>query len=197
MMDRVQPADSNASAAPTAGSSALVGPARDGALGRRALLAGAGGSALLLTAGCNPFSQTITTRTVTATAPPPSDPMDGLIATTRLHLLRVRAAVATDKTDAARLTGLQKDRQAHLDALIAEQNRTLPRSTGPGASAPLPTAGAIGLPNDVKLILGVIRTDAADAQQKFIDSIGLVSRYRAALFASIAACLATHRVVLQ
>ena len=41
-----------------------------------------------------------------------------------------------------------------------------------------------------------MRGDAATAQVQFTDAISSASRYRAALYGSIAAALATHRAVL-
>ena len=157
------------------------------------MLVGAGTAALLATAGCNPFSTTATTRTVTTEAPPPIDPMDNLIATTQLHLLRLETAVARGGSLAKTLTPLRDDRQAHLDALKKELARTTPDD--PQATAAPPT-GTVPLPKDDEAVLAVIRDDAGNAQVQFTDAVGTVSRYRSQLLASIAACLATHRAVL-
>lgn len=167
-------------------------PAGRGGLARRTLFGAAGTVALLTTAGCNPFSTAKTTKTVTATAPEPIDPMDTLIAMTRLHLLRLQAGIALGGATAKKLTPLADDRAQHLTRLLDEQarvNRATPSAAGtagqtvPGAKTP---AAAISSAAE----------DAAAAQLAFSDQLGNVSRYRAALFASIAACLTTHRVVL-
>jgi len=178
-------------------------------IARRTLLAGSLGGVALLTTGCGPFgSSAPTTTTVTAPAPEIADPITGLIAVTRLQVLRLVGAAALltgsgDKAGGILLTGLARDRQAHLDALTAELDRTDPpagtsRAAPPSAGVlpPAPAPAEVQLPPDSKLVLPAVRSDAAAAQQQFTDALGLVSRYRAALFASIAACLATHRAVL-
>lgn len=162
-------------------------------LPRRALLIGAGSAAALVTAGCNPFSTTKTTRTVTATAPPPVDPMANLIATTQLHLLRLQTAVARGGKLAKTLTPLRDDRQKHLDALRTELARTSPDAP---AATSAPASGTVAIPKEEASVLAVIRDDAGNAQVQFTDATATVSRYRAQLLAAIAACLATHRAVL-
>jgi hypothetical protein len=59
----------------------------------------------------------------------------------------------------------------------------------------VPTTG-VSLPSDPDEVIGVIRGDAATAQSMFTDAMATASRYQAELFASIAACVATHRAVL-
>ncbi len=157
---------------------------------------GAGAAALMASAGCNPFSTpTKITQTVTASAAPAADPMPTLIATTRLHLVRLTNAIAADPTLAKRLTPLRNDRQAHLSALIAELARTSPAAAAQASAAPT-TDPAIAVPTGSTQILAAMRSDAAQAQTLFTDSFELASRYRAALFGSVAACLASHRVAL-
>jgi hypothetical protein len=158
---------------------------------------GAGTAALLATAGCNPFSTpTKITQTVTAAAAPQADPVPTLIAITRLHMVRLTNAIAADKSLAARLTPLRNDRHSHLNTLIAELGRTSPQAAA--AEKARPTADpSISVPSGGSiLVLTGMRNDAASAQGQFADTFALASRYRAALFGSIAACLASHRVVL-
>jgi len=161
-------------------------------VGRRAVLTAAAAAAVLATAGCQPFSGTKVTRTVTTQAPPPIDPMDTLIAMTRLHLLRLTSAVALGGATAQRLGQLRDDRAAHLTRLLQEQarvNRTQPGpAVQPGQSVPAPANSAAAM--------AAAADDAAVAELAFSDQLGNVSRYRAALFASISACLASHRAVL-
>lgn len=163
------------------------------ALTRRALLGATGAAALLAVAGCNPFSTAAKTLTVTEQAPPPTAPLQGLVFKTRFHVQQLQVAVAVDKRDAAMLTMLLHDRQAHLTALQAEYARSI-GETSP-ASTPIPTTG-ITMPSDPDEVLGVIRGDAGQAQNMFTDAMSTASRYQAQLFASIAACMATHRAVL-
>ena len=158
---------------------------------------GAGTAALLATAGCNPFSTPPrVTQTMTVALPPTADPVLTLIATTRLHLVRLSNAITTQKTLAARLTPLRNDRQAHLSALIKELARTSPQ--GAAAENTRPTADAsITVPKTAAQVLVVLRSDATAAQAQFTDSFDTASRYRAALFGSIIACLSTHREVMS
>jgi hypothetical protein len=165
-------------------------------LARRTLMVGAGTAALLASAGCNPFSTpTRVTQTVTAAAAPVADPIPTLIATTRLHLVRLTNSIAADKTLIARLTPLRDDRQAHLTELIAELARSSPQAATAQKAAPT-TDPSISVPGSSVLILAGMGADAAQAQGLFTDAFPLATRYRAALFGSIAACLASHRVAL-
>jgi hypothetical protein len=158
---------------------------------------GAGAVALVATAGCNPFSPTTRiTQTVTAAPAAAADVLPTLIATTRLHLVRLTNAIAGDRSLAGRLTPLRADRQAHLTALIDELGRSSPVAAA--AEKKKPTADkAVAVPTGgpAALLVGM-RADAALAQSTFTDAMAQTSRYRAALFASIAACLASHRVAL-
>ncbi len=157
---------------------------------------GAGAVALLATAGCNPFATpTRITQTVTAPVAPTVDPMLMLIATTRLHVVRLVNAIAADRALAGRLTPLRNDRSAHLKALIDELARTSPQ--GAAAERAKPTADkSVSVPATTAPLLAALRSDAALAQGNFTDAIAQTSRYRAALFGSITAALASHRTVL-
>ncbi len=157
---------------------------------------GAGAVALMATAGCNPFATaTRITKTVTASAAPTADPMPTLIATTRLHIVRLSNAIAADPTLLKRLSPLRNDRQAHLTALIAELARSSPAAAAEAEAAPT-SDPSIPVPTGTTQILAGMRSDAAQAQSLFTDAFELASRYRAALFGSIAACLASHRLAL-
>lgn len=157
---------------------------------------GAASIALVATAGCNPFSTTTrVTQTVTAAPAAAVDVLPIMIATTRLHVVRLSNAITTDKSLAARLTPLRADRQAHLTALIAELGRTSPDAAA--AEKKKPTAdAAVAVPKGGAALLAGMRSDAALAQGVFTDAVAQTSRYRATLFASLAACLASHRVAL-
>ena len=172
-------------------------------ISRRALLVGAGSfgaGALLVVSGCSYFGSNEPAAPTIDLAPTALDPINGLIATTRLHLLRLNAAIAADATDAPRLTPLRDDRQAHLTALEAEYARlhpTDPSATAVAIGAPAaPTTGAVTVPDSPEGVVSAVRGDAATAQVQFTDAISAASRYRAALFGSIAASLASHRAVL-
>lgn len=160
---------------------------------RRTLFAMTGAAVLLVPAACDPFSTTKTTRTVTQTAPEPIDPMDTLIAMTRLHLLRLRAGISLGGVTAPKFTQLATDRADHLTRLLAEQarrNRATPSAPGTvGHNVPVPITPALAIRSALD--------DASAAQLAFSDQVGNVTRYRAALFASISACLSTHPVVLS
>ena len=104
-------------------------------LTRRALLTATGVGVLAAVAGCNPFSTGARTVTITAEAtttppaPAPSVPILGLVATTRLHVQQLTAAIGVDKRDAAVFTMLLHDRQAHLTALETEYARNIGEQT--------------------------------------------------------------------
>jgi hypothetical protein len=172
-------------------------------ISRRTLLFGVGGlsaAALLSATGCGYFGSDEPPAPTVVVTPADLDPINGLIATTNLHLLRLNAAIAADPTDAPRLTALRDDRQAQLTALEAEYarvNPTVPDSSGAAVTSPpgvVPTA--ITMPDTPEAIISAVRGDAATAQVQFTDATSSASRYRAALFGSIAAALASHRAVL-
>jgi hypothetical protein len=161
---------------------------------RRALLATAGATVLLAAAGCNPFASAPKTLTVTAAAPPPADPLEALIARINLHVLHIDGAIRAKAFDANVLAGVRADRIAHLTAVQAEYDRSI--GVSPSSSAPTP-GGTVAMPEGKDAIMGLVRQDAGDDQVTFTDAmVKTTSRYRAALFSSIAACLATHREVL-
>jgi hypothetical protein len=159
-------------------------------ISRRSLLVGAGALALLT--GCSYFGTDEPPAPTVVSTPAALDPINGLIATTRLHLLRL------DQTDAARLTALRADRQAHLTALEAEFARANPAAASGSATAAAsaPATASIVMPDTPEAIISAVRGDAATAQVQFTDAISSASRYRAAMFGSIAAALASHRAVL-
>jgi hypothetical protein len=170
-------------------------------ISRRTLLFGVGGlsaAALLSATGCGYFGSDEPPAPSVVATPAALDPINGLIATTNLHLLRLDAAIAADPTDAPRLTPLRDDRQAQLTALEAEFARMNPggaaAATSPAVTAP--PAGTITMPDTPEAIISAVRGDAATAQVQFTDATSSASRYRAALFGSIAAALASHRAVL-
>ena len=170
---------------------------------RRALLLGAGsfGAAAVLSsiAGCSYFGSDEPPTPTIDLNPAALDPINGLIATTRLHILRLDAAIAADQADAGRLQPLRDDRQQHLDALTAEYARTNPddpNATATAATTAAPASGAVALPDSPEAIVSAVRGDAATAQVQFTDAISTASRYRAALYGTIAAALASHRAVL-
>jgi len=171
-------------------------------ISRRTFFAGAGsiGAAALLSAvsGCSYFGSDEPPVPTVELNPAALDPINGLIATTRLHLLRLNAAIAADATDAPRLTPLRDNRQEQLSALEAEYarvNPTDPAATAVSSAAALPT-GSVTLPDAPEEIVSAVRGDAATAQVQFTDALSSASRYRAALYGSIAASLASHRAVL-
>jgi hypothetical protein len=110
-----------------------------------------------------------------------------------LHVQQLQAAIRVDTRDAAVFTMLLHDRQAHLTALDAEYARSIGDETP--HTSPVPTTGA-QLPEDPDEVIGRIRADATTAQNMFTDALAGASRYQAELYASIAACVATHRMVL-
>jgi hypothetical protein len=174
-------------------------PARS-QIGRRTFLSGVGASGALTLTGCSVFGGgTPTTRTVTQEAPPPVDPLVPLTAITRLHLARIDAAltaIAADPAGVAVLTPIRADRAAHLEVLLSEQARSAGSAGASASSTAAGSAPQIQLPSDTAAVTALIRTDAETAQVQFTDGVSATGRYRAAIFASISACLATHRSVL-
>lgn len=141
------------------------------------------------------FGGAPTTRTVTQEAPPPVDPLDTLIATTRLHLARIEGglvSLADDPRGVGLLSAVRSDRAAHLEALLAERVR----GEGGTAAADPGAVPALDMPADTATVLVAVRTDAENAQVQFTDGVTATGRYRAAILGSIAACLATHRAIL-
>lgn len=173
----------------------------DRPLRRRTLLTGLGGLAVVAAVpgltGCSLFAGASDVPT-TAAAPELTDPISSLLATTRLHLMRLDAAIAAAPDQAALLGQLRSDRQAHLDALQAEFDRLHPAASGSDApsSPPAPASASVAAPDSAQAAIAGVRGDAATAQVQFTDAVSSASRYRAALFGSIAACLASHRAVL-
>jgi hypothetical protein len=172
-------------------------------ISRRTLFAGAGslGAVAVLGAltGCSYFGGNDTPAPTVEQNPAALDPINGLIATTRLHLLRLNAAIAADAADAPRLTPLRDNRQEQLTALEAEYARANPAdpaATAVPSSAGAPPSGSVGMPNSPAEVVSAVRGDAAIAQVQFTDALASASRYRAALYGSIAASLASHRAVL-
>lgn len=156
------------------------------------MLGAIGAASLVAVAGCNPFSTSAPTITVTTEAPPPTTPLLGLLFKTRMNVQNLQAAVRADDRDADTLAMLLSDRQAHEAALRAEYVRT--EGKQPPAASDQPTTLTSTDPDE---IIALIRGDAAQAQTMFTDAMTGASRYEAELFASIAACVATHRMVLS
>ena len=122
-----------------------------------------------------------------------ADPITGLIATTRLHLLRLDAAIAADHADAARLTPLRDDRYAQLDGAgggvpADEPDRTRGRRTRPPRRRPPRSSCPTRRRRSSRAVRGR-RGDRAGRSSP--TRISTASRYRAAIYGSIAAALAT------
>ena len=201
---RVRPGSGGPLAGRTACHDDGVSSAPGRPVSRRTVLFGAGsvGAAVLLSsvAGCSYFGSDDPPTPSVDLNPAALDPINGLIATTRLHVLRLDAAIAADQADAGKLQPLRDDRQRHLDALTAEYARTNPADPNATAAAATATAapasGTVALPGSPEAIVSAVRGDAATAQVQFTDAISTASRYRAALYGTIAASLASHRAVL-
>ena len=170
-------------------------------IGRRSFLTGVGAAGVVALSGCSVFGGDAPTVTSVVEAPPPVDPIETLIATTRLHLARLDATIISlggDPASVALITPLRADRAAHLEALRTEDARGSGSVPAESSDPSAPAAGtqAVEVSNDVTTALDTIRSDAENAQLQFSDGVVATGAYRAALFASISACLATHRSVL-
>lgn len=115
-----------------------------------------------------------------------------LLFTTRMHRQRLAAAIDANERDAELLSMIRSDREAHEAVLAAEFQRIF----GEPAPAEEGTADELGV-SDPDEILGIVRGDATTAQNLFTDEMSAVSRFEAQIFGSIAASLATHRMVLS
>lgn len=167
------------------------------AFGRRTLLSGAAALAAAAVAACTSTSDAPVTVTVQTTSTPAVDPMAGLVATTRLHVLRLNSAIAASKADpdqAKRLSLVRDDRKTQFSALVKEWERTDPSAAGAAAGADL-SAGA-DLPPEAKSPLGAARDDLAAARSALTDALAVVSRYRATILASVLAGVASDQAVL-
>ncbi len=124
-----------------------------------------------------------------------------LLATTRLHVERINAGlvnIAADPAGVVVLTLVQADRAAHLAALEAEVARTTSTPADSAATSAAAQPGqTVSISDDPAEIIATVLGDCVTAQTQFRDGVQSTSRYRAALFGSISACLATHRLVLQ
>lgn len=169
-------------------------------LGRRTLLLGAGALGVSALAACTSTDAPRTTVTVRSTASGAADPMAGLVATTRLHVLRLNSAIAATKADASlaastkSLTVVLQDRKAQFAALVKEWQRTDPASAGSAASVDLSQTSP--LPPEAKGPVAAAREDLTAARSALTDALGVVSRYRATIIASVLAGVACDQVVL-
>lgn len=177
---------------PATGGPALRRPTRRVVLAGGIAIAGSGPLAAL--AGCTPPPPP---------PPPPPDPFEPLIASATEHAELAEAVAAAHPSLAAAARQVAVDRRVHADALAAEVRRATP---SPVTSAPSPagpssgasSGGTIGSPAPVDpaaartALLGA----ATNAQRQAADLVAGLPRYRAGLVASIAACCASHTVVL-
>lgn len=134
-------------------------------------------------------------------APPPPDPLEPLIAAATGHAALADSIAAAHPPLAAAARQIADDRRAHADALTAEVRRATPATvtTSPTAgSGGASVSGTIGSPAqaDPSTARTALLRAAADAQRQAADLVATLPRHRAGLVASVAACCASHAVVL-
>jgi hypothetical protein len=151
-----------------------------GALSRRAVLSAAGGSALLLVAGCD-----VLRGAVTAESSP--DPLEPLLAGTLALLDRYDAALSAAPDLAERLGPIRDDHRAHADAL-AHLTGASPSRVAPSAAPSTTPDGA-----DLSSLRDAETTGHTDA----VNACLAAPADRAGLLGSIAACRATHVQALR
>lgn len=163
---------------------------------RRVVLTGAiaitgGGPLIAGLAACTPPPP--------AAAPPP-DPLEALVVSATEDAELAEAVAAAHPPLAAAARAVAADRRVHAQALSAEVRRATPSpSSGPPVTASGSTAGGtIGspAPADPAAARTAMLTAATGAQRQAAALVATLPRYRAGLVASIAACCASHAVVL-
>jgi hypothetical protein len=133
-------------------------------------------------------------------APPAPDPLEPLIASATGHAALADSVAATHPPLAAAARRVAADRRAHAGALTAEVRRAIPApaTTSSPAGSGAASSGTIGspAPADPAAARTALLRAASDAQRQAADLVGTLPRHRAGLVASVAACCASHAVVL-
>jgi hypothetical protein len=156
-------------------------------LPRRTLLAALGAIAAgALGAGCERDRRGSATGTP---SPAPPDPLLADLADERDLLARYDAVAAAHPALASRLAPLRDDHREHAAALARALGDAAPGA--PSDSVPAPTPGTPGA------ALAALATAERDAARRNTRSCLTAPADRAALLASIAACEATHEVLLR
>jgi hypothetical protein len=147
---------------------------------RRAVLGAAGviGAAGTLS-GCSWFEDD---------PPPPPDPLEPLLAATRVLAARYEAALAAHPELADRLRPLHEAHRAHESALVELIGRPELASASPPPASPAPA--------DPEETLAALRDAERDEQDQATRECLAAPAERAGLLGSIAAARATHREVL-
>jgi hypothetical protein len=134
-------------------------------------------------------------------APPPPDPLEPLIASATGHAALANSVAAAHPPLAAAARQIATDRRAHADVLTAEVRRATPAPVttsppaGPGGATASGTIGSPA-PADPAAARTALLRAASEAQRQAADLVGSLPRHRAGLVASVAACCASHAVVL-
>ncbi|MFC4856345.1 hypothetical protein [Actinophytocola glycyrrhizae] len=123
-------------------------------------------------------------------APPPPDPLADLAAKARADAALAEAIATAQPALAAAAGEIAKARTEHATALQAEVDRERP----PASSSSTRPPSAPDVPSDAVAALADALTTA---EKQAADLVPSVSRYRAGLLGSVAACCASLRVVLS
>jgi hypothetical protein len=129
---------------------------------------------------------------------PPPDPLEPLIASATGNAALADSVAAAHPPLAAAARQVATDRRAHAGALTAEVRRATPSpvtTSPPGGTASSGTVGSPA-PADPAAARAALLRAASDAQRQAADLVSALPRHRAGLVASVAACCASHAVVL-
>jgi hypothetical protein len=133
--------------------------------------------------------------------PPPPDPLEPLIAAATGNAALADSVAAAHPPLAAAARQIATDRRAHAGALAAEIRRATPTpvtTSPPAGRGGTASSGAISAPApaDPAAARTALLRATSDAQRQAADLVGALPRHRAGLVASVAACCASHAVVL-
>jgi len=150
---------------------------------RRQLLAGVAVVAVAAAGGC----------TGRAAAPPPPDPLRPLLAAALADAELAEAVAAAHPSVAGAALALAADRRSHAEAIGAEVLRVTP-SPAPASTTSVPADPSV--PPEPAAATGALVAAVRAAQTQAGALVAGLPRHRAGLAASVAACCASHVVVL-
>jgi hypothetical protein len=128
-------------------------------------------------------------------APPPPDPLEPLLGSTRMLVAGYAAALAAHPDLADRLGDPHQAHLAHETALLEVINRPELVSPSPGGAAWVPPPEAVATtPDDA---IAALRDAERDGRDEAVQACLSASPERAPLLGSIAAARATHVEVLR
>lgn len=131
---------------------------------------------------------------LTPDVPEGPDPLESPAGRADADVALARAVADTHPELAGSATAFATDRQAHAAALRAELRRVHPEPTPTGSAAPPPQPPVVSAEQaDAR---NALANAISGAQSEAAGLVPTLPGYRAALLASVAACCASHAVVL-